>query len=306
VSTRIDPLSAQPLEGPDRVHYAEGVLLDARDFTDEQSYHRGRLARALQYLAGTGTVVGLDVTWRADEQEVVVSPGVAIDPLGRLVELPRAACIRLRRWFAAQRPDDLREGWLTDAPRYPSPVVIADVFLRFVVCERGKTPAFASGPYDALDAVAPARLRDGYELALVVRTEAGDRRRGGDPVPEPDARAVIDHLFDPTADLDERLRRAEDAILTGWRGGSDLWTDGKPPRLVEHMGPRLNPLPAGERDPTEVGRDPTAVMLARVAIPVAPPTGSQDPPSDLEQPPAIEARNRRFVYAPGLITAPAR
>jgi hypothetical protein len=39
--------------------------------------------------------------------------------------------------------------------------VIADVFLNFVVCERGKTPAFASGPFDALDAIAPSRLRDG-------------------------------------------------------------------------------------------------------------------------------------------------
>ena len=36
----------------DRVFYATGAMLDATDFTDEQAYHRGRLARALAYCTG--------------------------------------------------------------------------------------------------------------------------------------------------------------------------------------------------------------------------------------------------------------
>ena len=35
--------------------------------------------------------------------------------------------------------------------------------------QRGKTPAFAVGPFDATDAVVPSRLRDEYELRLVPR-----------------------------------------------------------------------------------------------------------------------------------------
>jgi hypothetical protein len=54
--TRADALEAA--ERPDRPFYATGVLLDAEDFLDEQTYHRGRLARALAYLHGTGTIAG--------------------------------------------------------------------------------------------------------------------------------------------------------------------------------------------------------------------------------------------------------
>ena len=45
----------------------------------------------------------------------------------------------------------------------------ADIFLAFHPCERGYTPAFASGPFDALDASQPSRVRDAYELTLVPR-----------------------------------------------------------------------------------------------------------------------------------------
>ena len=48
-------------EGPDRVHYATGVLLGAEDFRAEQDYHRARLARALAYAMGQGTLAGLEV-----------------------------------------------------------------------------------------------------------------------------------------------------------------------------------------------------------------------------------------------------
>ena len=42
---RIDPLKAKQ-QPPDRVFYATGVLLDAEDFSAEQTYHRAQLARA--------------------------------------------------------------------------------------------------------------------------------------------------------------------------------------------------------------------------------------------------------------------
>jgi hypothetical protein len=42
-----DPLYAGPQ--PERAAYATGMLLDAQDFIDEQTYHRGRLARALAF-----------------------------------------------------------------------------------------------------------------------------------------------------------------------------------------------------------------------------------------------------------------
>ena len=119
----IDPLEAAP--PAERVNYATGVLLDAEDFRDEQTYHRGRLATALRHLAGFGTVAGLRVLppEAADvELELGVAPGVAIDRHGRLLELQTPQCIRLARWFAAETTRRLPHAMPAAAP---PPVAIA-------------------------------------------------------------------------------------------------------------------------------------------------------------------------------------
>src|SRR5690606_29349905 len=264
VSTRTDRLARPNPDIRDRLNYVQGMLLDAASFGDEQLYHRGRLARALAYLFGTGTVAGLEVRYQnADgRDEIEVSPGLCIDPLGRLIDVPRPWCVDLVPWLAAQRDADLADSWLTELPA--PPMLIADVFVRFVECERRLSPAFASGPYDALDAVAPARLRDGFELALVIRTETELRRAAldnGDPpplpeIPAPDANARALELLQMTPA--DRLAAMRADVLGGWREGTEFWEDGRPPRLPEH-------LPASvsftEDDPLEVGRDTTSVLL---------------------------------------------
>src|SRR5215468_11130838 len=126
-----DPLYAWP--PPDRAVYATGVLLDAQDFTDEQTYHRGRLARALTFIAGAGTLAGLRVSAQAatasTPEEIRVAPGVAVDRLGRLIEIPRPACLRLARWFdasiAADGGDTLRRTSYDNLARFLSPRALA-------------------------------------------------------------------------------------------------------------------------------------------------------------------------------------
>jgi hypothetical protein len=306
VSTRSDALLALTREGPDRLFYAQGVLLDAQDFSDEQLYHRARLARALQYLSGTGTAAGLRVDFDAAKEEVVVQPGLALDPLGRLIEVPQPRCVRIRDWFDAQRAEDVRDGWLTESG---VSTLIADVFVRFAVCERGKTPAFASGPFDALDAVQPSRLRDGVELGLVIRSEAGARRQAisdGNPnppsVPVPDARSLLLGL---PSDPASRLEAIEDLILSQWREGTSDWQNGKPPRLVEHLPARVltgDPPPV---DHTQVGRDPTSVLLARLKIEVDTSDASIEYVGFTPAPDNPDNRLRRFIYESGYTTRPA-
>src|SRR5687768_719168 len=246
-----DPLVAGV--SADRLHYSTGELLGADDFRDEQTYHRRQLARALLHLHGSGTIAGLTVEHRhkagggtkPDEVEIRVKPGLALDHAGRLIEVPRDACLRLRRWyvFLAQRASTdtdvgvahLRRAWRADATVAAGGAVIADLFLSFHECPRGYTPAFASGPFDALDASQPSRVRDAYELALVLRTEPGD-----DP-PRP---------ADPWAGI---TGATPEARLASARGlALDLW------RSVAEPAPE-NP----------VGIDPTAVLLARLRLPAA-------------------------------------
>ncbi|MEO1337999.1 MAG: hypothetical protein AAFV29_20310, partial [Myxococcota bacterium] len=167
----LDPLLSGDNAGRDRLNYAQGILLSSEDFIEEQTYHRSRLSRSLRHLFGTGTAWGLRVELApidGDDWEVRVFPGLAIDNFGRLIEVPRMACMALAGWRSGQLIEDLQNAWMDDGGGF---VLMADVFVRFVECYRGKRPAFRSGPFDATDAVTDSRVRDGYELALVPRPE---------------------------------------------------------------------------------------------------------------------------------------
>jgi hypothetical protein len=285
MSTRIDTLEKAP-SSPDRVVYATGVLLDALDFEAEQNYHRGRLARALAYLHGSGTASGLRVDWEAPlepgddpnfpdgrEERLLVRPGVALDRLGRVIEVAATACLRLDRWFDGKRGVNqlvILPNVTVGALNFPN-AVIADVFVNFVACERGKTPAFAAGPFDALDAVQPSRLRDFYDLELIVR-DAVDA-----PLPT-SPWAEVGTLGDPAA----RRDRVHEIIFDSWREGTDAWDESGPTPLPEHV----------------AGQNPTAVFLARLVIPL----DAADPPQrDMAQDVVVQNDVRQFVYTTGAL-----
>lgn len=284
---RVDPLKKpQP---PDRVYYATGILLDAEDFSAEQTYHRAQLARALAHLHGSGTVAGLKVILEpattgatSTEEQLKIDPGIAIDRLGRFIEVPRAACIRLERWFKNQEDDDLVQALYTgpEAPKVRTDVegetkqaegIVADLFVRFVICERGKTPAFAAGPFDALDAVEPSRLRDGYELKLFLRKRAADKS-----LPEPEKQQFTNRT------------ELHKAIFEAWHNTTDR--EEMPGHVREHD---LRPLAEHLVD-----QDRTYVFLARVVIPAELATGASRPTrraANVE----IDNHIRPFVYTAG-------
>lgn len=272
----------KPGEPPDRLFYATGVFLDAEDLAAEQAYHRGRLARVLDYLHGDGTAAGLAVSWSPTRDEIHVEPGLAVDRLGRLIEVPRRACLNLGNWFRhhrrlAQAPDGTGAStrFLTSIS---DPVtvgdvtlrhLVADVYVRFVVCERGRTPAFATGPFDALDATVPSRLRDGWLLSLELR---------GIDAPLPSARWP-----EPGADPDAFARAMREQVLQAWRAA-----------------PTGNTAIEAD-DSTINAEDPTSVFLARIRIPL------QDGPipdrraDDTDIHPLVDNHVRRFVWPNGAL-----
>jgi hypothetical protein len=284
-----DPLAQRDLP-PDRLYYAPGVLLNADDLADEQAYHRGRLARALAYLHGAGTAAGLRVDYaphiepgddpafpHGRAEELTVQPGVAVDRLGRLVELLAPACIDLQQWYADQDGDDLlnalhpRQPPRTPVTDDPFTGIVADIFINFVSCERGRTPAFAHGNFDALNATVPARLRDYFRITLVLRQEDAP------PLPPPSWPRRSDN-DDPA----EPLRLLHERILDAWQGGLEFWQNDAP-RAPAFLPP---------------GIDPTALFLARLALPVRDDTPEGDRPVRGTGAPIIDNRSRGFVYPP--------
>ncbi|HJZ81617.1 MAG TPA: hypothetical protein VKD91_14775 [Pyrinomonadaceae bacterium] len=281
-----DPLAQNP-QPPDRLFYATGMLLDAEDFKAEQLYHRGRLSRALSYLHGGGTVAGLRVAWskplepgddpkfpKGRAEEIIVQPGIAVDRLGRLIEVPASACIRLALWFEQQPAAMLFKAFHAGGEGDPSTSVVVDVFIRYFSCERGKTPAFATGPFDALDAVQPSRMREFYKLELVPR-EHND--------PELLKSRMID--LSGIADVSERRNRLREGILDEWREGTEeahgQWKkNGGLGLLPEH----------------EANQDPTSLFLARLKIPADPPAHAGEKPIRKKVDVSVDNLSRRFVY----------
>jgi hypothetical protein len=292
MSSPKDPLL--DTEAPDRAYYATGVLLDTADFVAEQTYHRGRLARALATLHGVGTAAGLKVEYRAYnnkpvESELVVHPGLALDPLGRLVEVPSEACIRIKRWYESQPKEKLKkrskDRFKVEVPQptdtRPAIAVVADLFLRFRTYERGWTPAMASGLYDATDAVTPARLRDGYELRLVPRhEEAENEDLPTVPVgPWPYPLGKPEKNLWPAPNDQDRTRKLKKAILDSWHEGRPALLDALRNERA-FLPPELR-VDASQPDGNEV--DPAWVFLARVMIAVHA-TNFEEGPDGIERP----------------------
>lgn len=311
MSPLANPALTDPLAGallPERLHYHTGVMLDREDFRAEQAYHRGRLARLARYLHGQGTAAGLEAIYEpalaptpldaGHEARVNVAPGLAIDRLGRLIELWDHACVRLDPWLAWHNAVAGRRArlsgatWAATATR---PVgVIADLFLGFRPCPHGRTPAYDTGAYDALDATVPARIRDAWQIELIPR----DERDAGDPTREPPLPSP--RLPDP-AGLADRAARLQ-ALRTwklrqAWDEPTRLSEDGSGMTLeAEHV--------RGQHRGDEL-------LLARVVIPVvtrsAPDPDPAAPPGAtatlIERDPAqavvVDNLVRRFAYASG-------
>jgi len=281
-SAPTDPLEASP--APERVNYATGVMLQADDFEAEQTYHRGRLAQLARYLLGSGTLAGLKVVPPAAEDnllELQVTPGIAIDRFGRLIEISSPQCIRLASWFEAQDGRFLRAA-THDSPKVPLPqAVVADVFLSAESCGRGKTPSFASGPFDALDALVPARIGETGDLKLVLRMEGNPDPDGGPGVA---GDVPVPKNFWPGAGANADAMR--DAVLGSWDIGFSTNAGESLAGLQEHV----------------PGNDPSAVLLARVTIPVTldrSGPASLVPTLDPTQQVAIDQSIRPIIYFSG-------
>jgi hypothetical protein len=71
-----------------RPRYAPGQLLTAEDLQLAQDYHAGKVRQLTRVVFGVGVVEGLGIS--TSGSQVTVSSGVAVDGMGRLLELSEA------------------------------------------------------------------------------------------------------------------------------------------------------------------------------------------------------------------------
>jgi hypothetical protein len=177
MSAAIDAATFSPLEGADaalpgdpfaRPRYMYGQLLGAEDFTTEQKYHllRARMRNAL--LHGSGVVCGLDITSSSTVDppavELICSPGLAIDQLGREIFVPEAICLDV----TGLAINDSFWSDLQPPPSAPAQSAVRRCYavLSYRGCLSAQVPAIAPPCSDADNSLAYSRVLDSYRLCL--------------------------------------------------------------------------------------------------------------------------------------------
>jgi len=184
-------------------NYHFGMLLGVEDFRAEQGFHVGRLRRHQRLLHGSGVVAGYPVTFNADNFEVRVGPGYAIDALGRDLILDLAQCVSLPRWWLVHREDDA----FHDIVNPDNATFNIDVVACYANCLGSPVPAIAEPcAGDAAD-VAYSRICEIVKLSLV---------RTPDPLPDPPAPPF--HLLRMWLGLAEPRTKADGSVVE-----SDQW-----------------------------------------------------------------------------------
>lgn len=275
-----------PPPAPQRVYYSTGRMLGVADFQADQDYHRARLGRALIQLYGTGTVSGLLVQTDGNpdsaQLEIQVTPGMAIDRIGRIIDVPNTVCIVANNWLtqyvqswqAQQTKPQPGQTAIADPNTaiHDGSHLMVDVFATFVACTRGVTPCFASeDDYDATDAFSANRYLDSFAMQLVLRTDATP----GLPL-------------DPWKSTGPVPGGALSAITAG-----NL-------TILQNLllGAAAGPAAAAAEYPP--GFDATSVFLARILI-AATPGASGNPPTWNLKSLTIDNNSRLFLYPAALL-----
>jgi hypothetical protein len=203
--------------------------------------------------------------------EIEVSPGLALDRAGRMIEAPSTICIRIQPWLANQTVSDLNSA-------LHSGNIVIDVFATFVPCTSGVTPCFATQDnYDATDAFSPNRLLDSFAMQLVLRTDANPKLPQDPWLPAGAA---------PTTAITPAIAQSLKQTILGASAGPGSTAPFSPSGTIPAEYPPL--------------LDPTSVFLARILIPATAGAAGQPPNYNLNQI-SIDNLSRLFLYPASLV-----
>lgn len=147
------------IKGPDgnkfdpnkRVRYSTGLVLGVDEFQQEQQFFLERDHLHQRGLHGYGVVCGLDVS--IDGSKINVSPGLAVDRLGRSVRVDHTQCGDVQEWL------DQQAGTVVSDKVY--------VTLCYRECETDSVPVPGAPCRSEDETVAPSRITSGFEIRFL-------------------------------------------------------------------------------------------------------------------------------------------
>ncbi len=163
------------LDPRQRLHYNFGMVLGVNDFRQEQAHFEWKHALGNELLHGYGTVCGLALSAAADaggaDLRISVTPGFAVSPKGRWIQVPSLQC-------------GLLGGWLAERPDTPPPgPARAYVSLCYQECQTELAPVASTACASEEDTRKPSRTLESFRLefsaeAPVQAEEQAMRRLG--------------------------------------------------------------------------------------------------------------------------------
>ena len=145
------------------VHF--GMLMGVDEFRAEQGFHLGRSRRHQRLMHGTGVVAGYAVEFDAETFDLRVTPGLAVDGLGRDLVLEQDQCVNLVQWWLQHQKDDAFD----DLASLHDATFDLDVTVGYATCLTQPVPAIAEPCAGQASDIAYARVCETVGLQMVRR-----------------------------------------------------------------------------------------------------------------------------------------
>jgi hypothetical protein len=234
-----------------RVNYRLGLVLGETEFRQDEDHHRERTHQHHRALHGYGTVCGLAVRW-TDDGQIAVEPGLAIDPAGRLICVPRTNCAVVDEWLESHL-DEVREASADGA-------VTLAVELCWRECATDLVPLPTEECRSDTDSSVPSRIAESFELRLRAVRDGEDADPGDDGDGAPASAALGE--AGAAAGAVAWVTQGHPAIAA-----ADACLTARPPSCVPLARVRI---PLTDSDPPQVADAPDVTAAARpVLLPTA-------------------------------------
>jgi hypothetical protein len=153
----------KPLDPSKRVNYTMGLVMGKDEFEQEQIYLMEKNRLHNRALHGYGTICGLRISVRdtISGPEVVVFPGIALNPLGQEIRVPDIRCAPLNTWLSGNKDEIAKQ-----FPNLPPGNISAYVVLCYWECGTDKVPIPGVPCRNQDEIMADSRIQDKFTLSL--------------------------------------------------------------------------------------------------------------------------------------------
>lgn len=163
--TTVSTKESAGLRTPVRNRYFYGKLLDVYHFELETNYVNAKRWLLNRLVSGYGVVCGLDVLPGREGNQILITPGVAIDKWGREIIVPRQLGPIAIPPELMPRPANEYEEQARHVKQEPEKEACVQVLICYHECESDPVPVLA-GDCNTSEPCAPGTIRERYRVTF--------------------------------------------------------------------------------------------------------------------------------------------